>query len=194
MPSKTAHPSYSNFTGFRFLNWSNTKLHVPCVTTQLIVPPLLPFWSTAAVQPFPLCPLFIRLMHTQTLMLQPQNSWLSLFLLFRSSHLEQPPPKCQTLYCSPFLQEQTEDISLLWAFQVSNAVLRPNSPYNVCVCTHLCVCVFVNVFFFLSVCVCVCVYIIIDACTMSSRCVDRHIFFSFFFYDIYYLNVQYICI
>ena len=35
-----AHPSYSNFTGFRFLNASNIKLHV-CVKTQLLVPPPL---------------------------------------------------------------------------------------------------------------------------------------------------------
>ena len=36
----SAHPSYSNFTGFRFLNASNIKLHV-CVKTQLLVPPPL---------------------------------------------------------------------------------------------------------------------------------------------------------
>ena len=38
--------------------------------------------------PFPLSPLFIRHTHTQTPTPQPQHSWLSLCLLFRSSHLE----------------------------------------------------------------------------------------------------------
>ena len=38
----TAHPSYSNFIGFRYLNASNTKLPA-CVTTQSLVPPPLTF-------------------------------------------------------------------------------------------------------------------------------------------------------
>ena len=41
------------------------------------------------------------------------NFWLSLFLLFRSSHLEQPPAIRQTLCYSPFLQKQSQDMSLL---------------------------------------------------------------------------------
>ena len=78
--------------------WTHQIQNCPCVL-QLNhwFRPLLPFWTTAAVQPFPHSPLFIRHTHTQTLMLQPQNSWLSLFLLFRSSYLKQPLSRCQTL-------------------------------------------------------------------------------------------------
>ena len=108
--------------------------------------PLLPFWSDAAVQPFPLSLLLIRHMHTQTLTLQPQSSGVSFSLLFWSSHLEQPPPRHQTLYYSLFLQKQTQDISFLWAYQLSNTVLRLNSVCIVFVCTHMYKCV----------CVCVC--------------------------------------
>ena len=95
----TAHPSYSNFTGFQFLNASNTKLHV-CVTSQPLVPLPLTFLNYCTCTAFPLSPLFIRHTHTKTPTLQPQNSWLSLFLLFRSSYLEQPPPRFQTLILS----------------------------------------------------------------------------------------------
>ena len=55
--------------------------------------------------PFPLSPLFIRHTHTQTPTPQPQHSWLSLCLLFRSSHLGQSPPRCKTLYFSPLLKK-----------------------------------------------------------------------------------------
>ena len=117
----------------------------------------------------------VRHTHTQTPTLQPQNSLLSLFLLFRSSHLEQPPPRRRTLYCSPFLQKQTQDISLLYAFQLSIIVLRPNSLYSVCVCTLVCVCVHAcGVSMFVCVCVCAraraCVYVCVRVCVYIYSC------------------------
>ena len=91
----------------------------------------------------------------------------------------------QTLYYYLLLQKQTQDISLLSAFELSNIVPPPNSLYSVCL--HACIC--------LCVCVgaCACVYKIIYACARLSRCVNIHILFSFFFYDIHYLDVQ-VCI
>ena len=177
----TAHPSYSNFTGFLFLNGSNTKLPVSATAQSL--------WTTAAVQPFPISPLFIRHTHTQT---SDASTFMAFTLSpFLASHLEQPPPRRQTVYYSPFLQEQTQDISLLWAFQPSNTVLRPNSLYSVCVLVRMCVCVCVCVCVCLCLCLClcvcvcvcvracVCVCIVVYACTMSSSWVDMHIFLSF---------------
>ena len=48
----TAHPSYSNFTGFGFLNVSDTKLPV-CVTTQPLVPPPLTFLNYCSCTALP---------------------------------------------------------------------------------------------------------------------------------------------
>ena len=48
----TAHPSYSNFTGFQFLDTSNTKLPV-CVTTQSLVPPPLTFLNYCSCTALP---------------------------------------------------------------------------------------------------------------------------------------------
>ena len=87
----------------------------------------------------------------------------------------------QTLYYTPFLQKQTQSISLLWAFEPSNTVLRPNSPYNVCVCVCMCVCERERE----RVCVCVCVHSCLRLYTTLSSCVD----YLHFFYDIHYLNV-----
>ena len=48
----TAHPSYSNFIGFRFLNPSNTKLPV-CVTIQSLVPPPFTFLNNCSSTALP---------------------------------------------------------------------------------------------------------------------------------------------
>ena len=48
----TAHPSYSNFIGFRFLNTSNTKLPV-CVTAKSLVPPPLTFLNYCSCTALP---------------------------------------------------------------------------------------------------------------------------------------------
>ena len=75
--------------------------------------------------------------HAQTPTLQPQNPWLSHFLTLRPPHLEQSSPRHQALCYSPFLQKQTQDISLLKIFQLSNIILRP---YQVCtMCVRACV-------------------------------------------------------
>ena len=76
-------PSFSNYMGVRFVNASNTKLPA-CITTHSLVPPPLTFSSYCSITALSLSPLFIRHTHTQTPTLQPQNSWFSLFLLFRS--------------------------------------------------------------------------------------------------------------
>ena len=49
------------------------------------------------LQSFLLSPLFVRHMHAQTPMLQPQNLWLLHFLTLWPPHLEQSPPRRQAL-------------------------------------------------------------------------------------------------
>ena len=107
----TAQPSYDNFTGFRFLNGSNTKLPV-CVTTQSLVPPPLTCLNYCSCTALPA----LSALHlTRILKLRRLNHKAHGLrsYIFRSSHLEQPPPRHQTLCYSPFLQNQTLDISLL---------------------------------------------------------------------------------
>ena len=57
-------------------------------------------------------------------------------------HLEQSPPRYQALCYSLFLQKQTQDISLLGIFQLSNIVLHPSQSVQ-CVhaCMRVCLCV-----------------------------------------------------
>ena len=95
------------------------------------------FW--AHLQSFPHSPFFVRQKHALTPALQPQNPWLSHFLTLRRSHLEQSPPRHQALYNSPFLQKQSQDISLLRIFDLSNTISL--SVCGVCVCVCVCVCV-----------------------------------------------------
>ena len=74
----------------------------------------------------------VRHTNTQTRTLQQKNSWLLLFLLFPSSHLEQPPHGRQTLYYSLLLlkkQKQKKLNTFLRAFEPSNTALpTPPSP------------------------------------------------------------------
>ena len=72
-----------------------------------------------------LSPFFGRHTHAQTPMLQPQNPWLWHFLTLWPPHLEQSPPRHQALSYSLFFQKQTQDISLLRIFQLSNTVFHP---------------------------------------------------------------------
>ena len=51
-------------------------------------------------------------------------------------HLEQSPPRYQALCYFLFLQKQTQDISLLGIFQLSNIVLHPSQSVQ---CVHACV-------------------------------------------------------
>ena len=50
--SNTAHPSYSNFSGFQFLNGSDTKLPA-CVTIQSLTPPPLIFLNRCSFTALP---------------------------------------------------------------------------------------------------------------------------------------------
>ena len=81
--------------------------------------------------------------------LQLQNPWLSHFLTLWPPHPEESPPRHQALYYSLFLQKQTQDISLLTIFQLSNIVHHLyQSVQCVCVCVCVCVCIFcINVLF-----------------------------------------------
>ena len=86
--------------------------------------------------------------------LQPQNPWLSHFLTLWSPHLEQSPPRHQTLCYSFFLPKSTQDISLLRIFQLNHIVLHSHQSVQcVCVCARACVRAGVCV----CACVCVCV-------------------------------------
>ena len=73
------------------------------------------------------------------------------FSLF-GPHIWNNLPKDSRLY-SLFFQKQTQYISLLRIFQLSNIVFHPYQ----CVCVCVCVCVSVCVCVFVCVCVCVCV-------------------------------------
>ena len=59
------------------------------------------------------------------------------FSHFGPPHLEQSPPRHQALCHSLFLQKQTQDISLLRIFQLSNTV---HHPYQSVQCVCVCVC------------------------------------------------------
>ena len=86
-------------------------------------------------------------------------------------HLVQSPQRHQALCYSLFLQKPTQDISLLRIFQLSNIVLHPYQPVQ-CVC----------------VCVCVCV------CASLAQCLKTIVdIFFFFFYNIFHLDVHYVC-
>ena len=120
------------------------------VTTQSQVSLPLIFLNYCTITVLP----YVSFPHTHTCLpkLQPQNPWLLHCLIFWSPHLEQSPPRRQALYYSLFLQKQTQDISLLQIFQLSNTVLYPyTSAQCVCVCVRVRVCVCV------CMCVCVCV-------------------------------------
>ena len=118
------------------LNGSDTNLFAKSTTLSLVLPPLISL-TTAALQPFQLSLLFIRHphMHVVTPSLQPQNSWLWLFLPFQSRHLEPSPPRCAHYYYSffkpsPFLFYE----HLNWATQS----FTPNIEcVCVCVCVHV---------------------------------------------------------
>ena len=58
-------------------------------------------------------------------------------LTFPSPHLEQFPPGHQALGYSLFLQKQTQDIPLLWIFQLSNTVIHPYWPVPYMCAVHL---------------------------------------------------------
>ena len=89
--------------------------------------------------------------------LKKEEDWV-LFLTLWPPHLEQSPPRHQTLCYSLFLEKQTQDISLLTIFQLSNFVLHP---YQSVQCVYVCVCV----------CVCVHVYV--------HECVRTHLLHSY---------------
>ena len=87
------------------------------------------------------------------------NPWLSHFLTLWPPHLEQSTPRHRALCYSFFLQKQTQDISLLRIFQLSNIVHHPyQSVQCVCVCVFV-VCVCVWYVCVCVVCVCVCVWV-----------------------------------
>ena len=137
---------------------------------------LLPFWTTAAVQPFPLSPLFIRHTHTQTPTLQPQNSWLSLFSWF-GPHIWNNLP--QDVRHSESLPSFRNKLKTFLFSEHFNWAFLPFAPI-VCVvfvCAHWCVCVCVcvrargvyvcvcaRVRVCVRVCVCVCVRVYIYSC------------------------------
>ena len=144
-PSKLhTHLSYSNSTGSQFLTEWNTKL-LACATstTQSQVPLPLVFLSYYTFTVLPALSAFCQT-HAQTPTLQPQNAQLLHFFTLWPPHLEQSPPRHQALCYSLFLQKQTQDISLLKIFQLSNIVQ----------------------------CVCVCIFCIVMLETMSTLCVS----------------------
>ena len=74
---------------------------------------------------FQFSPFFIRGTHAQTLVLHLSDLWLSCFFALQPLCLEWSPLEHGALYCSLFLQEQVQDISLLRMFQLSSIVLHP---------------------------------------------------------------------
>ena len=97
-------------------------------------------------------------------------------------------------YFSPFLQKQVQDIPRLWAFQLNNGVLCPNSLYSNTNCKCVCVGMYVCVCVCACMCVCVCVCIVVHVCTMSSSCFHTHIFFLLSFTTFIISMYMYTCI
>ena len=91
--------------------------------------------------------------------LQPQNPWLSHFLTLWSPHLEQSPPRHQTLCYSFFLPKSTQDISLLRIFQLNHIVLHSHQSVQ-CVCVCVCARACARVRACGCVCACVCVHLL----------------------------------
>ena len=80
---------------------------------------------------------------------------------------------------SLFLQSQTQDISLLRIFQLSNIVLHPyQSVQCVCTCAHACVCWFV----------CTCTFCIVVLKPLSPFRVSFFLFFSFLNIQTYFIT------
>ena len=131
--------------------------------------PLWPFWTTAAVQPFPLSPLFIRHTHihsnsdaaTVKLMAFGPHIWNNLTQDVRHSHsLPSFKNKLKTFLFSERF------IWVLFAFAPTVCI--------VFVCAHLCMCV------------CVC-----HACTLLSSCVDIQTFSFLFFFLTTFIILMY---
>ena len=161
----TAHPSYSSFIGFWFLNASSTKLPV-CVTTQSLVCPPLTFLNYCSWTAL----LILSTLHqiqaysnsdtSITKLIAFTLSPVSVLISWTTSH-----KMSDTLILS--LPSKTKS----WHFSPLNISVKyccPSPQQSVqclCVCVHLCVCARMH-----GVCVCVCV------CVRAHVCVYIYIY------------------
>ena len=124
------HLSYSNFTGSRFLNGSNTKLPA-CFTTQSLVPPRLNCRNYCNFTTLPA----LSVLH-RTHACSNSNLSTAKLKVFALS----PTYVLTSGTISPKTSETNSRHFSFLSISLSNTALRPNSLHIVCVCVCVCVC------------------------------------------------------